>query len=153
MIVLGIDPGTATIGYALATGTKLKPEVLAFGVIKTSSKMAMNLRLAEIGQDLGEIINQFKPDKAVIESLFFFKNQKTVITVAQARGVLMYVTSCAAMELVELTPLQIKQAITGYGRAPKAQMQKVVQKIFNLSELPRPDDAADALGIAWCGLN
>ena len=152
MIVLGIDPGTATIGYALATGTKTKPEVLTFGVIKTSSKTPMNLRLAEIGQDLNEIIKKYKPDKAVIESLFFFKNQKTVISVAQARGVLMYVTSCEGLNLVELTPLQIKQAITGYGRAPKPQIQKVIQKIFNLSELPRPDDAADALGIAWCGL-
>ena len=152
MIVLGIDPGTATIGYALATGTKIKPEVLTFGVIKTSSKTSMNLRLAEIGQDLNEIIKKYKPDKAVIESLFFFKNQKTVISVAQARGVLVYVTCCEGLDLVELTPLQIKQAITGYGRAPKPQIQKVIQKIFNLSELPRPDDAADALGIAWCGL-
>jgi len=152
MIILGLDPGTATVGYAAITGDKLKPEILGFGVIQTSSKTPMNFRLKEIGEDLTEIIKAYKPDKVVIEDLFFFKNQKTIISVAQARGVMIYLTCSMGLDLIELTPLQIKQAITGYGRAPKAQIQTVIQKIFKLEELPKPDDAADALGIAWCGL-
>ncbi|GAB4144919.1 MAG: crossover junction endodeoxyribonuclease RuvC [Patescibacteria group bacterium] len=152
MTVIGIDPGTATVGYAVVSGTKKRPVIHSFGIIQTSAKQDMSLRLLEIGTDLEQVLQEFKPELALIESLFYFKNQKTVITVAQARGVLIYLSAKYNLRINELTPLQLKQALTGYGRANKAQMQQVVKKLYNLDQIPKPDDAADALAIAWCGL-
>lgn len=152
MTIIGIDPGTATVGYAVVRGTKRQPDIIDYGVITTNSKSAMDHRLLEIGTDLEQLLTTHKPDLAVVEQLFYFKNQKTVITVAQARGVILYLACKHGSELVELTPLQIKQSFTGYGRANKIQIQNVVKKIYGLDKLPKPDDAADALAMAWCAL-
>jgi crossover junction endodeoxyribonuclease RuvC len=154
MLVLGIDPGTATVGYSFVSGTKQQPVVHEYGVLRTLpvSKDLAGERLLEIGRDLEELIQKYKPDKAVIEDLFFFKNQKTVISVAQSRGMMLYVLAGHGIETASVTPLQVKQTLCGYGRASKLQMQKMVQKVFGFEELPKPDDAADSLAMAWWGL-
>jgi crossover junction endodeoxyribonuclease RuvC len=153
-MIIGIDPGTATVGFSFVSGTKQKPVIIDFGVLTTKAQKAefMPLRLLELGNDLEELLNKYKPTKAVVEDLFFFKNAKTVISVAQARGMILYLLTKHGVEVLSLTPLQIKQTITGYGRADKKQMQTMIKKIFKLEEIPKPDDAADALGMAWCGL-
>jgi crossover junction endodeoxyribonuclease RuvC len=150
VVVLGIDPGTAIVGYSVVSGTKNKPKIEDFGVIRCHGDLEN--RLLEIAQDLDKVIQQFKPDISVVEDLFFFKNQKTVISVAQARGVILYILHKNQIPIISLTPLQIKQALTGYGRASKQQVQRVIKTIFELENLPKPDDAADALANAWCGL-
>ena len=109
-------------------------------------------RLLEIATDLEIIIQQHQPQKAVIEELFFFKNQKTAITVAQSRGVVLYLLAKYNIPVVQVTPLQVKQTLCGYGKANKQQIQKMVQKLYGLADLPKPDDAADSLAIAWWGL-
>jgi crossover junction endodeoxyribonuclease RuvC len=154
MIVLGIDPGTATVGYSFVSGTKQKPVVYEYGVLRTLpvSKDLAGERLLEIGQDLEELIKKYKPDKAVVEDLFFFKNQKTVISVAQSKGMMLYILASQGIDTVSVTPLQAKQTLCGYGRATKLQMQKMVQKVFGFESLPKPDDAADSLAMAWWGL-
>lgn len=154
MLVLGIDPGTATVGYSFVGGTKQKPQVFQYGVLKTlpQSKDLEGHRLLEIATDLEELIGKHKPDKAIIEDLFFFKNQKTVISVAQSRGMMLYILAKNGIETQSVTPLQVKQTLCGYGRADKKQVQTMVQKVFGFSELPKPDDAADSLAMAWWGL-
>ncbi len=153
-MVIGIDPGTATVGFSLVSGTKKNPVIHEYGILQTPPlpKEKMPDRLVEIGQDLEQLINKFKPTHAVVEDLFFFKNQKTVISVAQSRGVILFVLRKNNIEINSLTPLQIKQTVTGYGRADKAQMQNMVKRIFKLDEIPKPDDAADSLAMAWIGL-
>ncbi len=154
MTILGIDPGTASVGYAVVSGTKQRPISHEFGILKTlptSKKMAV-FRLLEIATDLEKIITKHKPNKAVVEDLFFFKNQKTIIEVAQSRGMILYLLTKNGVEVTEVTPLQVKQTLCGYGRASKLQMQKMVQKIFGFEHIPKPDDAADSLAIAWWGL-
>lgn len=152
--VLGLDPGTATVGFALVTGTKKNPQIQQYGVLRTLPQPAemMPYRLLEIGRDLEDLIQMHQPDLAIVEDIFYFKNQTTIISVAQSRGVCLYLMAKYGMEIRKLTPLQIKQAITGYGRATKKQIQQIVQKIYGLQSLPKPDDAADALAIAWLGL-
>jgi crossover junction endodeoxyribonuclease RuvC len=153
-MIIGIDPGTATVGFSFVTGTKQKPVIIDFGVLTTKAQKAefMPFRLLELGNDLEELLIKYKPTKAVVEDIFFFKNAKTVISVAQARGMILYLLTKHGVEVLSLTPLQIKQTITGYGRADKKQVQTMIKKIFNLEKIPKPDDAADALGMAWCGL-
>jgi len=154
MLVLGIDPGVATLGYALVSGSKENPYCLDFGVIKTSFTNNLNLasRILEIVNDLELLIQQYRPQKAVIEELFFFKNQKTAFTVAQSRGAILYLLAKYQVPVVNVTPLQVKQTLCGYGKANKRQVQAMVQKIYGLRGLPKPDDAADSLAIAWWGL-
>ncbi len=154
MLVLGIDPGVATLGYAVVDGSKDNPRCLDFGVVKTKFTRNSGLanRLLEIATDLEIIIQQHQPQKAVIEELFFFKNQKTAITVAQSRGVVLYLLAKYNIPVVHVTPLQVKQTLCGYGKANKQQIQKMVQKLYGLAVLPKPDDAADSLAIAWWGL-
>lgn len=147
--ILGIDPGTAITGWGvleLSGGTK---RVIAYGVVRTKANTDMPQRLWKLHEELGELIVEFKPQVASVEDLFYFKNAKTVISVGQARGVAILTSVKKGLEVFEYTPLQIKQAITGYGRADKKQMQEMVKVLLNLEEVPKPDDAADALAAAY----
>lgn len=151
--ILGIDPGTATTGWAIVEEVKKNPRLIACGCVNTSKINSDAERLVEIGKDLASLIKKYKPDEAAIEDLFFFKNLKTAITVAQARGVILYEIKKNRIPLFAYTPLQVKQALTGYGRAEKKQIQIMVKNILKLAHIPKPDDAADAVAIAICHLN
>ena len=153
MRILGIDPGTGTTGYGLIDGnTDDDCKAVTYGVISTTPKEFMPIRLKILFEDINELIKEFKPDVFAIEELFFFKNSKTVITVSQARGVLLLAAIQNNLEIVEFTPLQIKQTLTGYGRADKREVQEMVTHSLGLPKIPQPDDAADALGVALCYL-
>lgn len=149
MKILGIDPGTATTGFAVIEKINGEVSALDFGVISTRPKVPPEKRLLEISENLNELIEFHAPDLVAVESLFFFKNQTTAFAVAQARGAVLLTVAKFQIPLVELTPLQVKQAVTGYGRAEKKQIQKMVKEIFALEKIPQPDDAADALAIAF----
>lgn len=153
-MVIGIDPGTAIVGFAFVEGTKKNPKIVDYGVIETAARSTdkMPERLDEIAKDLEDLLKIYKPQEAVVEDLFFFKNAKTVISVAQARGVILHTLFKHGVKIQSLTPLQVKQTVTGFGRANKKQMQAMVKKYYNLEHVPKPDDAADALAMAWCGL-
>ncbi len=153
MLVLGIDPGTATTGYGLVEYRGGKEKLIKYGVILTSSSMEMPLRLCKINRELGMLLEESKPDAVAIEQLFYNKNSKTVITVAQSRGVAMMTAASAGVQVAEYTPLQVKQAVVGYGNAEKKQVQLMVQKILSMQQLPKPDDAADALAVAICHIH
>lgn len=153
MKIIGIDPGTATVGWAIIEEKKGVIIPVAYGHISTAKEKETAARLREISTDLTKIIEQYAPTEAAVEDLFFFKNVKTVIKVSQARGVILLTLEQLRVKITEYTPLQVKQAITGYGRAEKKQIQLMVQKIFKLSVLPKPDDVADALAIALCHSN
>jgi len=146
--ILGIDPGTAILGWGLIekSGANILPQ--KYGCIRTPAKQDLPARLFHIYSSLCDIIEKEKPDCMAIEELFFFKNQKTVMSVAQARGVAIICAMKHGLLVAEYTPLQVKQAITGYGRADKAQMQEMVRITCKLKTCPKPDDAADALAIA-----
>ena len=150
MKILGIDPGIAIMGYGVVEFDGNKVKVIENGVVTTSSKTKTPERLNILYDNLNEIINQHKPDEFAIEELFFNQNVKTAITVGHARGVQVYCAQANNLPIYEYTPLQIKQAITGYGRSSKMQMQKTVTTLLNLKEIPKPDDAADALSVALC---
>ncbi|GAC1412838.1 MAG: crossover junction endodeoxyribonuclease RuvC [Candidatus Doudnabacteria bacterium] len=151
MVILGIDPGTATTGYALIKKEKDNTyRILDFGVIETQKKLSDSARLSEMQKDLKKIISKHKPSRAGVEKLFFEKNVTTAMSVSQARGVILLTLEQNGVELHEFTPLQVKSMICGYGKAEKRQVQLMIQKTFNLKSLPKPDDAADALGIALC---
>lgn len=149
MIILGIDPGYAIIGYGVIDTTKSNM-VLDYGAITTPKEDSLPIRLEAIESSLKFLFDKFKPDVVAIEELFYFKNQKTVIQVAQARGVIMLACQKYCGNIYEYTPLQIKQALTGQGRAEKAQVQYMVKAILGLNSIPKPDDAADALAVAIC---
>lgn len=151
--ILGIDPGTATTGWAVVEEDKKSPRLVACGCVNTSKLKTDADRLVEIGRDISSLIKKYKPDESAIEDLFFFKNLKTAITVAQARGVILYEIKKNLLPLFSYTPLQVKQALTGYGRADKNQIQTMVKNILKLKAIPKPDDAADAIAIAICHLN
>ncbi len=150
MIILGIDPGIALVGYGVISYDKNKLTCLQYGCIETMAHTPIQERLHIIHEEMGCLIDEFKPDEIAFEELFFYKNQKTAITVAQARGVEVLSAIEHNIPVYEYTPLQIKQSITGYGRAGKLQIQRSVQTFLNLSELPNPDDAADGLAVAIC---
>lgn len=152
MKILGIDPGTATVGWGIIEETKGKPKMVAYGHIATDKALPMPTRLQEIRDDLVTIIKKYRPDRAAVESLFFFNNQKTAITVAEARGVILLTLSDFSLSIAEYTPLEVKHSLTNYGRADKSQMQAMVQRLLGLQSIPTPDDAADALAIALCAL-
>lgn len=149
MLVLGIDPGTAIVGYGLVReendGSLVAVE---YGVIRTPAKTPMVERLETIYDSLGDIVKQFQPDRAAVEELFFARNVTTAITVSQARGVILLALKKADLQVNEYKPNVVKQSITGYGGADKTQMQEMVRLLLNLEKIPRPDDAADALAIA-----
>jgi len=156
MRVLGIDPGTAITGWGIVEpgpNGKNSLKAVDYGVIRTSAGLDMPVRLKDLYDELMGIIAKYKPEQVGIEDLFFFKNQKTVIKVGQARGVAILTGVNNDLPVFDYTPLQVKQAVTGYGRAEKKQMQKMVKLILGLKELPKPDDAADALAVAVCHIN
>jgi crossover junction endodeoxyribonuclease RuvC len=149
MIILGIDPGTAQVGYGII---KKQSELKAvdYGCIKTSPSFSTAERLKQTHQEITKLIKKHKPNIIAIEDIFFFKNLKTAIKVSQARGVALLTASQMKIKVAEYTPLQVKQAVTSYGRADKAQVQKMVKILLKLKEIPKPDDAADALAVAIC---
>ncbi|MEF8846966.1 MAG: crossover junction endodeoxyribonuclease RuvC, partial [Candidatus Paceibacterota bacterium] len=150
MIILGIDPGTATTGYGLVKYENEEVKALDFGSIRTSADLEPEQRLKEIHEDIKSLIDKYKPKALAIESVYFFKNAKSAIPVGQARGVAMLTAVENNLEVYEFTPLQIKMAMTGYGKAKKKQVQKMVKEHLDLEEIPKPNDAADALGAALC---
>lgn len=154
MLVIGIDPGTAITGYGLVREGKSGDLVAVdYGVIETPSSMPMPERLLQLYRQLKEISLLHCPDSAAVEKLFFQKNVRTAISVGQGRGVAILALAEAQMEVAEYTPLEIKQAVTGYGGADKNQMQQMVKILLDLEDIPRPDDAADALAVAICHIH
>ncbi|MCJ7702773.1 MAG: crossover junction endodeoxyribonuclease RuvC [Anaerolineales bacterium] len=154
MLVIGIDPGTAITGYGLVREEKSGDLVAVdYGVIETPSSMPMPERLLQLYRQLKEISLLHCPDSAAVEKLFFQKNVRTAISVGQGRGVAILALAEAQMEVAEYTPLEVKQAVTGYGGADKNQMQQMVRILLDLEDIPRPDDAADALAVAICHIH
>jgi len=151
MIILGIDPGLATTGYGLIEEKKKDFKLVDYGCISTSPRLPFDSRLKKIYQDLNKIIKDFEPSVFSIEKIFFCKNAKTALEVGQARGIALLTAAQKNLKIYEFTPLEVKQTITGYGKAEKIQVQKMVKLLLNLKEIPRPDDAADALALAICG--
>lgn len=148
MRILGIDPGTAIMGFGIIDAERGKYKMVAAGVIRTPAKQALELRLETIYNDLQEIITEFKPDEAAVEELFFSRNVNTAFPVAHARGVALLAIIQAKMDQSEYAPVSIKQSLTGYGHADKSQIQQMVKTLLNLRQVPKPDDAADALACA-----
>ena len=148
MIILGIDPGYAIVGFGVVEKLGHNVRVIDYGVITTPKEDSMPIRLQSIYDSLCALIDRYKPDCMAIEELFFQNNQKTAINVAQARGVVVLAGKQKIGKLYEYTPLQIKQALTGQGRAEKQQVQYMVKAILGLNSIPKPDDAADALAAA-----
>ena len=150
MIILGIDPGYAIVGIGVLEykGNKFRP--IEYNAITTHASEMSSLRLKRIKEDIQEYLHKYKPDAVAIEELFFNNNAKTAILVAQARGVLVAEVASSGIPIYEYTPLQIKQAVTGYGRAEKSQIQQMVKMLLNLNAIPKPDYAADALAVAIC---
>jgi len=150
---MGIDPGTAIVGYGVIEVTDEPYNVKGVGVIRTSKRLLLSKRLDVIYKEVTSLIEQFNPDEIAIEQLFFTKNVSTAMTVGHARGVLLLSFAHYKKPIFEYTPLQVKQGVTGYGKATKDQVTKMVCTIFNLKNIPKPDDAADALAIALCHAN
>ena len=152
MIILGIDPGTATTGFGVLKKIKSKDKlrIIDYGCIKTAPDLSTAERLNKLQKELNLLIKKYKPSIVAVEDIFFFKNLKTAIKVSQARGVILLTAAKAKCKIKEFTPLQVKQAVHGYGRAEKKQVQEMVKILLDLKEIPRPDDAADALAIAIC---
>lgn len=151
MIILGIDPGLATMGYGVINCEKGHFTVLDFGIVSTPKEESLPTRLQRLEQGVNTLIENYKPSQVAVEELFFSKNVSTGIAVAEARGVILLSASkLMGAEVFEYTPNQIKMTITGYGGAEKKQMQLMVQSLLRLSAIPRPDDAADALAVALC---
>ena len=150
MIILGIDPGYAIVGIGVIEykGNKFRP--LEYNAITTDAHTLTSQRLKIIYDEINLFLDKYNPDAVAIEELFFNSNQKTAIAVAQARGVLITAVTNKGIPIFEYTPLQIKQAVTGYGRADKSQIQQMVKMLLNLNAIPKPDDAADALAVAIC---
>lgn len=150
MRILGVDPGTAIIGYGVIDHEKSKLTPVDFGVIRTSPDLAPHKRLSLVHQEIIEKIRYFRPEIIVVEELFFNRNTKTALSVGEARGVIMLAAAEEDLLVEEYTPLQVKTAVVGYGRAQKGQVQEMVKILLGLTKIPKPDDAADALAIAIC---
>lgn len=153
MRVLGIDPGTAIVGYSIIDYKNNKIQLIDYGCIYTNKEDSLSLRLEQVYLRVESLINLYNPDHMAIEELFFFKNQKTIISVAQSRGVIILKAQLSGLDIYNYTPLQVKTGITGYGRASKKQVQEMTKIILKLSEIPKPDDAADAIAIAINHIN
>lgn len=148
MIIMGIDPGIAICGYGIISKKAGRERLVEYGSIRTNSDVKTSKRLEKIYKGVLDLIHDHNPDMVVVEELFINKNTKTALKVGQARGVVILASAHARVEVFEYTPLQVKQGICGYGKAPKGQVQDMVKKILNLNEIPKPDDAADALAVA-----
>lgn len=152
MKILGIDPGIGRTGYAVLEQDGKNISLLACGCITTKPGQDEPQRLLEIKRDLASLIRKFHPDAICIESLFFAANAKTAMSVGQARGVAVVTAAEQKLKIIEVTPLQVKIAATGYGKADKKQVETMIVKLLKLKKPPRPDDAADACAIAWAGI-
>jgi crossover junction endodeoxyribonuclease RuvC len=150
MRILGIDPGTATTGYGMVERIRSTPVLVDYGAIITSPRQSAPERLLELYNRLVEVITAHSPDVIVMERLFFAKNQTTAIAVGKACGVIQFAAAQRGLAVVEYTPMEVKQAVVGYGGAEKKQIQYMVQRILSLKETPQPDDAADALALCIC---
>lgn len=150
MTILGIDPGYGTVGYGVVRYENFKFTPVQYGAVTTKAGMPMHLRLCEIYDDIGTLVDTFRPDEVAIEELFFSKNITTGIQVAQARGVILLALAQKGLHPISYTPNQVKMAVVGYGGAEKRQMMELTRNILHLTRLPRPDDAADALALAIC---
>ena len=162
MIILGIDPGVASTGYGVIKVIKKKSgkkresdpfryKVLEYGVITTHPSLLPGERLKKIYNETSRIIKKYQPQALIVENLYFFKNLKTAIPVGEAKGIILLLAAKKKIPLYEVTPPQVKMAVVGYGKAEKKQVQKMIKFLFNLPKIPQPDDAADALAIAFCG--
>ena len=153
MRILGIDPGNAIMGYGILDyhGNKFKP--VDYGCLRSTAGVPQHLRLKKLYNELNNLLEKYKPDCLAIEELFFNRNTKTALVVGQARGIVLLAAAEAGIDVYEYTPLQVKQAAVGRGRAEKGQVQYMVRIILNLPEIPRPDDVADALAVAICHAN
>lgn len=149
-IILGIDPGTARMGYGLIEYDGNESKCIIYGVLETKAGIEDHLRLKDLYKALNVLIKKYNPHIIAVEDIFYFKNKKTVITVSQARGIALLAASMTEKSCYSFTPLQIKQAVTGYGQADKKQVQAMVKILLKLDKDPQPDDAADALAIAIC---
>lgn len=150
MRILGIDPGVATIGFGLVEADRTGARLLQYGVITTPPGIPLSSRLFQISQDMTQLLDQFQPEEVAVEELFFSKNITTGIAVAHGRGVILLEVERAGVPVYEYTPMQVKQAVAGYGGADKRQVMLMTQRLLKMREIPRPDDAADALAIAIC---
>lgn len=155
MVILGIDPGTATTGYGVIKLTTKKSKAktvqcVAYGCISTDMKPSSAARLQKVYREVLHLIRLYKPNVLAIENVYFFKNLKTAMPVSQAKGVILLAAAQKKIPVYEYTPLQVKSVVAGYGHAQKQQVQRMSQEILKLPKLPRPDDAADALGVALC---
>jgi len=150
LIILGIDPGLAIMGYGVVNYKDNKITPIDYGTVNTTPDSTLPHRLSLIYDSMTSLIDKFKPDAIAFEELFFNKNVKTALTVGHARGTALVCAQKSGTELFEYTPLQVKQAVCGYGRADKQQIQAMVKMLLCLKEIPRPDDAADALAVAIC---
>jgi crossover junction endodeoxyribonuclease RuvC len=150
MRILGIDPGYAIVGFGAVDFDGYRFKVTAFGAITTDAGTDFNLRLKAVYDDMCSLLTLYKPESVAVEKLFFNTNQKTAIDVAEARGVILLSAVNMGIPIFEYTPLQVKQSVVGYGRAEKSQVMNMTKTILGLKEIPKPDDAADALAIAVC---
>lgn len=150
MRILGIDPGVAIVGFGVIDVDRGQQRVVQYGAINTEAGLPLATRLLQIGRDLTKLIELFEPDEIAVEELFFSKNITTGIAVAHSRGVILYTAEHLQIPIFEYTPMQVKQAVAGYGLAEKKQVMDMVRRLLNLKTLPRPDDAADALAVAIC---
>ena len=150
MLVLGIDPGFAIVGFGLVQSEKGRQRLLQYGVITTPAGAPFEQRLLDIDRDFNELLEKFRPDCIAVEELFFNTNVTTGINVAQARGVIIMEAAKHGVPVYEYTPLQVKQAVVGYGRAEKNQVMQMTTRLLGLDKVPKPDDAADAIAIALC---
>ena len=150
MRILGIDPGVAIVGFGLIESDRGTLRMLQYGAITTPAGLPLAARLAQINRDIEELIGTFRPDEISVEELFFSKNITTGIAVAHARGVILCAAEKKKIPIYEYTPMQVKQALAGYGLADKKQVMDMTRRLLKLKSVPRPDDAADALAIALC---
>ena len=153
MLVLGIDPGTAITGYALVRDDEGELDLLECGTITTASGEPMAERLARIHEHLARLIGKLHPAVVAVEQVFFSRNVRTALSVGQARGVILLAAAQSGLPVYEYTPLQVKQAMVGYGGADKVQVQEMVRLVLQLDEAPQPDDAADAVAVAVCHIH
>ena len=150
MTILGIDPGVATVGFGIIYDNKGTPKLKQYGVITTPAGMRLALRLKQINNDISQLITMFKPDAIAVEELFFNTNMKTAVTVSHGRAAIILAGEEHGIPMFEYTPLQVKKAVVGYGHATKKQVMEMVRRLLTMEQIPKPDDAADALAIAIC---
>jgi len=148
--ILGIDPGLASVGYGILDREEDRESTVDWGCIHTDKSTAFAFRIKEIYENINALITKYRPDIIAVEEIFFSKNAKTAIQVGHTRGVIILAAINNGIEVREYTPLQVKQCVVGYGQADKRQVQEMLKRLLNLSEIPKPDDAADGLAIAFC---